>query len=208
MKRKFFTIAFLASLSASAQQVGSKVFFRADANQTYIGTVAEIKGGKYRVVYDNTDFDAWLTPEQFSVAANPSQFTRYKTEQQQQTQTAPAARPTQTAAAKPKPSNNAVATKADIEAYIKSSWDKPNGSPKKMMTVNNIVIGNSEPSNYAQQLEGVPKGSTVTHAKIDFTQFTYYSNETQQTRQIMTAWVFRDQFGEWRILNVHTDYPQ
>lgn len=100
-------------------------------------------------------------------------------------------------------------SKEDIVAVMKDVWEKAASTtaPKTTVTVNNIKMGTSEKSNYAQQLEGVPKGATVTHAKIDFTHHTFYTNETRNTRRIMTAWVYKNQFDEWSVMNVGTVYP-
>jgi len=101
-------------------------------------------------------------------------------------------------------------TANEVTATLKSTWEKPGTSTsvKTTVTVNSIKFGISEKSNYAQQLEGVPKGSLITHAKIDFTQNSFYTNETQHVRRIMTAWVYKDQFDEWAIMNTGTVYPK
>lgn len=100
-------------------------------------------------------------------------------------------------------------TMNDVTKAIKSTWEKAQTSvePKKTVTINDIKFGTSEKSNYAQQLDGVPKGALITNAKIDWTQNLFYSNETQHVRRIMTAWVYKDQFGEWQIMNNGTVYP-
>ena len=79
--------------------------------------------------------------------------------------------------------------------------------PKMTVTVNSITRGSSEESNYAQQLDGVPKGAEITNAKIDFTQNLFYNNETQHVRRIMTALVYKDQFNQWAIMNTGCVYP-
>lgn len=106
-------------------------------------------------------------------------------------------------------SQGAKPTANDITKALKSTWehDATSLEPKKTVTVSNIKFGTSEKSNYAQQLDGVPKGANVTHAKIDFTQNLFYSNETQHVRRIMTALVYRDQFNEWTIMNTGCVYP-
>jgi hypothetical protein len=100
-------------------------------------------------------------------------------------------------------------TEADITAAMKKTWEKEATStqPKSTISINSIQMGTSDESNYAQQLEGVPKETTVTHAKIDFTQHQEYSSGVQDTRRIMTAWVYKDQFGEWTCMNIGTQYP-
>src|SRR5437764_1056234 len=75
-------------------------------------------------------------------------------------------------------------TIADITAALKSTWEHPQTTvrEKQTVTVNNIKIGGSDKSNYAQQMDGIPKGTLVTYAKIDFTHNQFYSNETEHVR--------------------------
>ena len=100
-------------------------------------------------------------------------------------------------------------TTKDITNALKSTWENEQGPnrEKNTITVNSIKLGTSEKSNSKHQFEGVPKDALVTNAKIDFIQNKFYSNETQHVRRIMTAWVFKDQFGDWRVMNVGVVYP-
>jgi hypothetical protein len=100
-------------------------------------------------------------------------------------------------------------TTKDITIALKSTWENEQGPnrEKNTVTVNSIKLGTSEKSNSKHQFEGVPKGALVTNAKIDFIQNKFYSNETQHVRRIMTAWIFKDQFGDWRVMNVGVVYP-
>ena len=100
-------------------------------------------------------------------------------------------------------------TREDVTKAMKLTWEKPASStaPKSTVTINNIVFGTSEQANYAQELEGVPKEALVTNAKIDFTENIFYTDETKHTRRIMTAWVYKDKFNEWAVMNTYTAYP-
>jgi len=100
-------------------------------------------------------------------------------------------------------------TKADITKVMKNNWEKAATSltPKVTIDINEIIIGTSAKANYAQELEGVPKGATVTTAKIDFTQNSFYTNDTQKVRRITKAWVYRDEFKQWAVMNTATTYP-
>ena len=98
-------------------------------------------------------------------------------------------------------------TKEDIIKVMKSNWESATSHPRTTVDVTEIKIGTSAKANYAQELEGVPKSALVTNAKIDFTVNSFYSNETQKVRRVMTAWVYKDQFGEWAIKNTYTFYP-
>ena len=150
--------------------------------------------------YDGYDFSAWLTTNQFKVinTGTPVPPQGKKDNNSDKNVTAPQ-----------KKSTGQIPTIADITSTLKSVWETAGTSlkPKATTTINSIKIGTSEKSNYAQQLEGVPKTSVLTHAKIDFTQNTFYTNETQRVRRIMTAWVYRDQFNEWAIMNAGVVYP-
>lgn len=98
-------------------------------------------------------------------------------------------------------------TKADITTAMNKTWEKQ-AVPKQTVKINDIKLGTSEKSNYAQQLEGVPKNALVTHAKIDWDLNVFYTNTTRVTRRITTAWVYKDQFNEWAIMNIGTVYPK
>lgn len=100
-------------------------------------------------------------------------------------------------------------SKDDITKAMRTIWDKPATSlhAKSSIEINDIKIGTWDKSTYAQQLEGVPKGATVTLAKIDFTESTFNTDQTQKVRRITTGWVYKDQFGEWVVMNVGTTYP-
>jgi hypothetical protein len=100
-------------------------------------------------------------------------------------------------------------SKEDITQAMKKSWEKEatTSTVKQTVKINEIKMGTSQNSTYAQQLEGVPKGALVTFAKIDWDHNQFYSTGVQVTRRITTAWVFKDQFGDWKVLNVGTVYP-
>ncbi len=61
----FIILAFCTC--AIAQQIGSKVSFVATDGKTYTGVVKEIQGEKYKIKYDEFDFEAWLMNNQFTV---------------------------------------------------------------------------------------------------------------------------------------------
>lgn len=100
-------------------------------------------------------------------------------------------------------------TKEDITKVMRQTWEKEATTmePKTTIDINDITIGTSDEANYAQELEGVPKGALVTTAKIDFTQNLFYTNATQKVRRITTAWVYKDQFKQWAVMNTATTYP-
>jgi hypothetical protein len=100
-------------------------------------------------------------------------------------------------------------TKADITKVMNTTWEKAASSlnPKVTVTINDIKLGTSSKANYSQELSGIPKNALVTSAKIDFTENTFYTGETRKVRRITTAWVYKDQFNEWAVMNTATTYP-
>ena len=101
-------------------------------------------------------------------------------------------------------------TEADITAYMKKTWEhEPTTTrPKSTITINSITMGTTDESNYAQQLDGIPKNASVTHAKIDFTQHEHYTDGLKDVRRVMTALVYKDQFNEWVCMNGGVQYIQ
>ena len=89
-------------------------------------------------------------------------------------------------------------TKEDITGVMKRSWEQEKG-PRKTITIHSIKIGTSEKANLKHQVEGVPKGNTVTNAEIDWTYSKHYTDKTESVRWIMLAWVFKDATGKWRV---------
>jgi hypothetical protein len=185
-----------------SQKIGSKVMLLADDGKTYSGTIKAIQGKKYKVKYDLSKSEVWLYSNQFIV-------TKKGIAPPETTNTTP-----QKAADKinnnpPEKSPGSKPTAEDITAALKASWERPQttNQPKQTVTIHDIKMRSSEIANLKHQYDGIPKETIVTNAKIDFTQYMFYSNETQHTRRIMTAWVFKDQFGEWKIMNVGVVYP-
>lgn len=201
MQKWLLLFTLFITAAAGAQQVGTKVILKGADGKWYTGAVAELRGTQCRVVYDNTDFEAWLTADQFTIAANPTQYTRYKTE--------PAAeQPTNRPAATAPVNNTNVPTVEDIKAAMRQTWEQSGASgPRVTVSFANVTIGASRTANLQQVYDGVPKGAMVTTAKIDFTATTHYSGGPQNTRRIMTALVYRNDFKEWTVMNTGTVYP-
>ena len=92
-------------------------------------------------------------------------------------------------------------TKENIEKALKSTWEKPasNSAPKQTVTVHSIKIGSGAKANLQDKIDGIPENATVTMAQIDFTVRQFYSDQTQATHRLMTAKVYKDQFGDWAV---------
>jgi hypothetical protein len=89
-------------------------------------------------------------------------------------------------------------TKEDVAGVMKRSWEQESG-PRKTVTIHSITFGTSEKANLKHQVEGVPKGNTVTNAEIDWTYSKHYTDKTQSVRRLMMAWVYKDAVGNWRV---------
>ena len=92
-------------------------------------------------------------------------------------------------------------TKTDIVKALRSTWDRPQTSsgPKQSVTIHSIKIGSGAKANVQDKIDGIPGTATVTIAQIDFTDRQYYNDQTMATHRIMTAKVYKDQFGDWAV---------
>ncbi len=76
MKRLFISLFFAGIFNTGqAQTIGSKVSFLGTDGKTYTGTVKEIQGNRYKIKYDNYDFEAWTTAAQLTILNNESNTT-------------------------------------------------------------------------------------------------------------------------------------
>lgn len=93
-------------------------------------------------------------------------------------------------------------TAADIEKAMHATWDKDatTTSPRMALTVNSIKLGETDPANEQDVVDGVPPKASVTAALIDFTVRSYYTNETQAVRRVRESKVYKDKFGEWAVM--------
>ena len=93
-------------------------------------------------------------------------------------------------------------TAADIEKALHATWDKSatSTSPRTAVTINSIKLGETDPANEQDVVDGVPPKAAVTAALVDFTVRNYYTNETQAVRRVREAKVYKDKFGEWAVM--------
>jgi hypothetical protein len=92
-------------------------------------------------------------------------------------------------------------TAADVEAAIRQFWERPDGRPPTGVELHDVELGDSHTANEQDEIDGVPPGGVVTAARVDFTVRSYYDDETQAVRRKMEAKVYRDAFGNWRVMN-------
>lgn len=93
-------------------------------------------------------------------------------------------------------------TNADIEKAMHATWDKQKTSmqERQAVTINSIKIGQTDPANAQDVVDGVPPKAAVTAALIDFTVRSYYARETRAVRRVREAKVYQDKFGEWAVM--------
>lgn len=93
-------------------------------------------------------------------------------------------------------------TTADVEKAIRATWEKPgdNFSPKSTVQINSVKFGKSDVATAQEVVDGIPRDSVVTAARIDFTQRQYYTDKTRVVRRVRDAHVYKDKFGEWAVM--------
>ena len=94
-------------------------------------------------------------------------------------------------------------TNANIEKALRSTWDREitDNAPGQEVTIHTIKIGTGAIASPQDRIDGIPPTALVTLAKIDFTVREYFTDKTQVTHRLMTAKVFKDQFGEWAVMS-------
>lgn len=93
-------------------------------------------------------------------------------------------------------------TKDDIEKAMHKQYDRPgdNFSPKHDVEIHDIKIGDTEGTNEQDKIDGIPEKASVTMAKVDFTERSYYTDKTIARRREITAKVYVDDFGDWKVM--------
>lgn len=81
-----FFSAWLFTTYANAQEVGSKVTFKAVDGNTYTGIVKEKENTRYKIKYDGYEFESWLEGSQFSVITTTNTYRKNTTAQPQTNQ--------------------------------------------------------------------------------------------------------------------------
>ena len=99
-------------------------------------------------------------------------------------------------------SSGNVPTKEDITTAMHRQYDVPgdNFNPKHDVEIHEIKIGDTEGTNEQDKIDGIPAKADVTMVKVDFTERAYYTDKTTTRRREITAKVFVDDFGEWKVM--------
>jgi len=94
-------------------------------------------------------------------------------------------------------------TREIVEKVMKQKWDKEKSTstPRTVLTLNDVRFGKPYAATAQEvQVEGVPKGATVTPVVVDFTVRTYYATETQAVQRVREAVVYKDKMDDWGIM--------
>jgi len=93
-------------------------------------------------------------------------------------------------------------TKEDISNALHKQNDLPgdNFTPRHDVEIHEIKIGDTEGTNEQDKIDGIPAKAAVTMAKVDFTERAYYTDKTTTRRREITAKVFKDDFGDWKVM--------
>jgi hypothetical protein len=93
-------------------------------------------------------------------------------------------------------------TKEDIESALHKQYDTPgdNFTPKHDVEIHEVKIGDTEGTNEQDKIDGIPAKADVTMAKVEITERSYYTDKTTTRRREITAKVFKDDFGDWKVM--------
>jgi hypothetical protein len=94
-------------------------------------------------------------------------------------------------------------TREIVEKVMKGNWDKvkSGSTPKSVLTLNEVRFGKPYQATAQEvQVEGIPKGASVTPIVVDFTVRTYYTSEVQAVRRVREATVYKDKMDDWSVM--------
>jgi hypothetical protein len=94
-------------------------------------------------------------------------------------------------------------TREIVEKVMKAKWDKvkSTSTPASALTLNDVRFGKPYSATAQEvQVEGIPKGASVTPIVVDFTVRTYYASEVQAVRRVREAAVYKDKMDDWSIM--------
>jgi hypothetical protein len=94
-------------------------------------------------------------------------------------------------------------TREIVEKVMKGNWDKvqSGSTPRSVLTLNEVRFGKPYSATAQEvQVEGIPKGASVTPVVVDFTVRTYYTGEIQAVRRVREATVYKNKMDDWSIM--------
>lgn len=100
------------------------------------------------------------------------------------------------------PAQGTAPTRANVEAVLKSTWDRTASSTnvRQALTLNSVRFGKPARATAQEVVEGIPRNGQVTPAIVDFTVRSHYNTETQVMRRVREAFVYRDRMGDWAVM--------
>ena len=94
-------------------------------------------------------------------------------------------------------------SQAVVEQVLKISWDREatDFTPKATLSLNGVRFGKPYTATLRDvQIDRIPEGAVVTPAIVDFTVRSYYRDQTQATRRVREARIYRDGMGDWAVM--------
>jgi hypothetical protein len=93
-------------------------------------------------------------------------------------------------------------TAADIDKAMHTLLDKPASAMtgRTVVTVNSAKIGKGAKATDMDVFDGIPEGTWVTAALIDYTVREYGGKSVHAVRRVRYSKVYKDEFNEWRVM--------
>ena len=93
-------------------------------------------------------------------------------------------------------------TTADIEKCLRTLWEKKGDryNPPVTVEINQVKIGAGAKANDQDVVDGIPPGTWVAAALVDFTVWTHEPKVTRGLRRVRQCKVYKDQFDDWQVM--------
>lgn len=86
-------------------------------------------------------------------------------------------------------------TKEDVATTMKKAYEyTTTAGDVYKIEINDIKIGNSQIANLRQELENIPKGTMITNVLVDYS-ITGFINAKKKSK----LWMYKNEFGEWKL---------
>ena len=88
-----------------------------------------------------------------------------------------------------------IPTREDVTAVMKKAYENTTTAGDVFgIEINDIKIGHSQIANTGQELEGIPKGTTVTDVEV-----AYDITGHIQSHKVSKLWMYKNEFDEWKF---------
>jgi hypothetical protein len=88
-----------------------------------------------------------------------------------------------------------IPTKEDVTAIMKQAYEITTTAKDVFgIEINDIKIGNSQTATIKMEVNGIPRGATVTDVQVD-----YNITGNIESHKISKLWVYKNEFGDWKF---------